>query len=181
MTNNAMIDLETLSTDPDGFICAIGAVAFDANGIDGSNTFYRTIKSQKGNGQIDADTVFWWLSQSKEAQNAFNSDTRSPLSPTIVHALTEFTMWCNRLHIKFVWGNGAAFDNVLLAKAYERNDMARPWPFWGDMCYRTIKNLHGRPANTPTREGTHHNALDDARYQAQHLIAMNTQVGGLIL
>jgi inhibitor of KinA sporulation pathway (predicted exonuclease) len=31
------------------------------------------------------------------------------------------------------------------------------------------------------RNGTHHNALDDARTQALHLIAINTAAGGIIL
>lgn len=176
--NNVMLDLETLSTDPDGFICAIGAVAFDANDV--GDTFYAVVKSPEGNGRIDAATVFWWLSQSKEAQNAFRDDNPQ-LYPNISQALIDFTLWCNLHRVKFVWGNGAAFDNVMLSQAYRRTGLKQPWPFWGDMCYRTIKNLHGRPGNTPTREGTHHNALDDAAYQAQHLIAMNAQVGGLIL
>ena len=176
---DVMIDLETLSTDPDGFICAIGAVAFDANGLGAE--FYATIKSPAGNGKIDAGTVFWWLEQSKEAQSAFNSE--DSLRPSLANALLDFADWMSQfgpMGDRRVWGNGATFDNVMLSAAYRRNGLNTPWPFWGDMCYRTIKNLHGAPSNTPTRDGTHHNALDDAKYQAQHLVYMHAQLGGLL-
>jgi exodeoxyribonuclease VIII len=45
------------------------------------------------------------------------------------------------------------------------------WEFWKDRCYRTIKNCY--PDVPFDRRGTHHNALDDARSQALHLIAIN--------
>jgi hypothetical protein len=174
--NNVMIDLEMLSTDPDGFICAIGAVAFDADGID--LPFYATIKTG-GNGVIDADTVFWWLEQSKEVQAEF--ERTDILYPTLSQALTDFSLWLSAQRVQFVWGNGAASDNVWLRQAYLRNGLALPWDLKRDMCYRTIKNLHGRPGDTPTQEDTHHNALNDATWQAEHLINMNRRVGGLIL
>ena len=177
--NNVMVDLESLSTDPDGFICAIGAVAFDANGPGAE--FYGTIVAPEGNGKIDAGTVFWWLKQSHEARAAFTAaDSRYD---TLAQALLDFSLWMYQFGPQAdrrVWGNGATFDNVMLASAYRRNNLQQPWPFWGDMCYRTIKNLHGSPSNTPTRDGTHHNALDDAKYPAAHLISMNAQIGGLI-
>jgi len=69
-----------------------------------------------------------------------------------------------------VWGNGAAFDNVILASAYRQANITQPWLFWNDRCYRTVKALS--PAVTMQRNGTHHNALDDAESQARHLIDM---------
>lgn len=73
-----------------------------------------------------------------------------------------------------VWGNGAAFDNVILRRAYERTSresMKAPWPHWNDRCYRTIKGLYGHQVKIE-RTGTHHHALDDAASQARHLIRM---------
>lgn len=69
-----------------------------------------------------------------------------------------------------VWGNGAAFDNVILASAYRRVTAGTPWQYWNDRCYRTVKALH--PDVPMQRTGDHHNALDDAISQAHQLIAM---------
>lgn len=66
-----------------------------------------------------------------------------------------------------MWGNGAAFDNAILANAYRAAGIKQPWELWNDRCYRTICAYYpGCPRNQP---GTPHNALDDARSQAEHL------------
>lgn len=172
--HNIMLDLETLSTRPGGFIGAIGAVAFDSSGL--GSEFYTVIRNPEGNGEVDADTVFWWLNQSEAARAALLDDRH--LCPSLRQALKNFAEWVTALGVKFVWGNGAAFDNVLMAEAYRRAGLERPWPFWGDMCYRTIKNLHGRSAELGGPAP--HHALADAKRQAEHLLVMDGRVGGLI-
>jgi inhibitor of KinA sporulation pathway (predicted exonuclease) len=67
-----------------------------------------------------------------------------------------------------VWGNGADFDNPILAAAYRATGISQGWKPYNGRCYRTIKNL--APQVRLVRTGTHHNALDDARAQAQHLL-----------
>jgi hypothetical protein len=74
-----------------------------------------------------------------------------------------------------MWGNGAAFDNVVLRNAFERAHLTPPWNFRQDMCYRTIKTLFP-DVEMPERVGKH-NALEDAKWQAQHLIAINKRYG----
>ena len=74
--------------------------------------------------------------------------------------------------IRLLSRNGAAFDNVILASAYRRNGTRQPWQFLNDRCYRTMKAQY--PAVKMQRNGTHHNAVDDAESQARHLIAMMT-------
>jgi exodeoxyribonuclease VIII len=74
-----------------------------------------------------------------------------------------------------VWGNGASFDNAILAQCYRAVGMDFPWKFWNDRCYRTLKNL---VLDVPfERTGTHHNALDDARSQAIHASAILRRMG----
>jgi len=77
-----------------------------------------------------------------------------------------------------MWGNGASFDNVILSETYLRLGMKAPWPFWKNKCYRTAKGMY--PAVEINRSGTHHNALDDARSQAEHLIAIDAAHGGFL-
>ena len=81
-------------------------------------------------------------------------------------ALDGFAMWLGDQNA-LVWGNGAAFDNVILRRAFERLGLDTPWSHWNDRCYRTIKNL--APAIVLERFGAHHSALDDAVSQTLHL------------
>lgn len=159
-----MIDLETLSTEPNAAILSLGAVTFDIDTRTLGPTFYRTIEDK--NGHVSTDTVLWWLSQSKEARSVF-SEKRIPLG----QALVEFDDWLatqyNPTEVK-LWGNGSDFDNIILASAYKRCALRQPWRYHHNCCYRTIRNLF--PDVPIEREGTYHNALDDAVTQAKHLI-----------
>jgi exodeoxyribonuclease VIII len=102
----------------------------------------------------------------------------------IVSALTAFDGWIenvtgsNSKILKGVWGNGASFDNTILTETYKRLGRTPPWPFWKDRCYRTVKSMF---PNVPMeRSGTHHNAMDDALTQAQHLIEINKVYGNFL-
>lgn len=70
-----------------------------------------------------------------------------------------------------VWGNGAAYDNVLLRGAYQRLYMPLPWEWRNDRCFRTLRKALPH-VEAPTREGTAHHALDDARHQALHAVRL---------
>lgn len=166
---NVMLDLEAMGRSPDAAITAIGAVAFDpVAGLVGDK-FYcivDLISAVDAGGKIDAATVIWWLKQSDAARAEI---CREGIS--IKRALTEFRDWLRTLAERDeirVWGNGVAFDNVILAGAYHRSDIRLPWHPKNDRDYRTLRAL--RPDIELARVGTHHNAVDDAESQAQHLI-----------
>lgn len=165
---HVMLDLETMGNTPDAPIVSIGACRFDENGV-GEDTFYRqiTLQSSVDSGaKMDPSTVIWWMKQEAEAQAAITDGG----GVDEWEALCDFNHWLkSEDEISGMWGNGAAFDNVILAQAYRRYGQDTPWPFWLDRCYRTIKNFS---AIQMDREGTHHNALDDAISQAKHLIAI---------
>lgn len=171
---NVMLDLETMGKGPDAAIVAIGAVKFDpATGL--GDTFYANVdlaSSVEHKGVMDASTVMWWMKQSDAARQRLVT----PDPVCIADALLRFEDWVNGgPHIQrpatdvAMWGNGAAFDNVILRGAYERLGLEPPWQFRGDRCYRTLKALHPE-VPLPPSEGTHHNALDDAVFQARHLL-----------
>lgn len=170
-----MVDLETMGTRPDAPITAIGAVAFAEDGI--IDTFYRVVdlkSSVDAGATIDPGTVMWWMEQSDEARSALAEPGMS-----IREALVEFAGFTGDFLEAGVWGNGASFDNVILSEAYKRIGMDAPWPFWKDKCYRTVKGIW--KDIKLDRVGTHHNALNDAESQAEHLIAINRAAGGGIL
>jgi exodeoxyribonuclease VIII len=163
-----MLDLETLDNGPTAAIVAIGAVMFDHTGTDHLNTFYSPVRVQSS---IDAgltvngSTIERWMEQSDAARAVFSEH-----APQLAEILQNFADWLPG-HCK-LWGNGASFDNAILSNAYRAVGHIQPWAFWDDRCYRTAV-----AGVTVKREqlGTHHNALDDARSQAEHLIAWAPQ------
>jgi hypothetical protein len=160
--NNIMLDLETMSDCSNAAIVSIGAVKFD---IAITDRFYCNIDLQSCLDcglSVSGSTIMWWLSQSGEARNAL------AIQPVpIKRALEDFAAWAG-IDPAVIWGNGAAFDNAILANAYRKTGIAQPWAFWNDRCYRTIRSLH--PDVEFKRVGIHHRSVDDAESQALHLI-----------
>lgn len=162
---HVMVDLETMGTRPNAPIIAIGAVMFNSNAI--LDEFYVNVdlESAVNDSQavVDPKTVLWWMEQSGEARSALRADKEN-----ILNALYDFREWIKPVDPDGVWGNGASFDNTILSETYRRMNLTPPWYFWQDRCYRTMKGMY--PQITMERSGVHHNALDDAKSQALHLI-----------
>jgi exodeoxyribonuclease VIII len=159
-----MLDMETMSTRSNAAIASIGATKFEVGkGI--TDKFYRTVdvKDCKSLGlNISKDTIQWWSEQNPAALAMLTKNT-APLG--IV--LSEFTEWFGPKSIP-TWGCGSDFDNVIMDNAYYALGRIRPWKFYHNRCYRTIKEIIQIPE--APREGTYHNALDDAIHQTNHLL-----------
>ena len=171
--SNIMIDLETMGTGSNAAILALGVVKFNTKGL--GDEFYAIIDlntSVKAGLSIDPSTIYWWLKQSDEARAALGRENESLFS-----ALKAFSAFVGDKDKAKIWGNGASFDNPILADAYRAVNLEQPWKFWNDMCYRTVKNLLGNNIEY-VFEGDKHNALDDAKSQALHLIKILTVMGG---
>ena len=168
-----MIDLETMDTRPTAAILSIGGVYFDpVKGL--GDEFYLKVNldsSVAAGLTVSEATQRWWEAQSAEARAVFD-DPRVELAL----ALSQFTRFITEAEDPDVciWGNGASFDNAILSNAYKALDVPQPWAFWNDRCFRTLKALRPHVA-LPEREGTHHNALDDAKHQARCAIALFNQ------
>lgn len=166
---NIMLDLETLGNNANSVIIAIGAVKFDKSGL--GEEFYEVIDAEscvQVGLTMDTSTVMWWMQQSDEARAAFKRKGGS-----LVNALNRFKSFCGAEDK--VWGNGASFDNTILSNAYRKALTEQPWKFWNDRCYRTMKSLY--PQVKMARQGTYHNALDDAKSQALHMIEISNVAG----
>lgn len=165
--HHIMLDLETLGQTAGSAVAAIGAVEFGDEGLTG-RTFYERIDWQTAINAgltIDGNTMKWWMEQSDEARG----ELVKPGKP-LREVLRLFANWIGPN--RYLWGNGADFDNAMLATAYAKTGIKQPWNFWNNRCYRTVKNLH--PAIKLEREGTYHHALDDAKSQATHLLKLLT-------
>jgi len=161
-----MCDLETLDVLPTGLIMSIGAVAFDPLGNEMGETFYTVINIDdcvKSGLSVSQSTVGWWMKQSPEAQKVMVEARET--DKTLLMALTEFSRFFKDNKLKYLWGNGAAFDNAMLSHAYSKAGIIQPWLCWHDMCFRTLKNINA-DIESPPRFGTYHNALDDSITQA---------------
>jgi exodeoxyribonuclease VIII len=172
---HVMMDLETLDTKPGAVLLSIGAVVFDCkNDLLGAE-FHQIINvasSVAAGLTISADTEAWWAKQSAEAQKTL-TDAKEGKGKDLKDALNAFGHYMDKLgppSKTCLWGNGSDFDNVLLIAAYERAKMTPPWKFYNNRCYRTLKSL--KPGIKLVREGTYHNALDDAKTQARHAIQL---------
>jgi exodeoxyribonuclease VIII len=168
---DVMVDLETMGNGPRAAIVAIGAVAFDlVAGIIGER-FYKVVdldSAVHSGGEMDAGTVLWWLQQSDAARAAIASG-----GETLYQVLSDFALFAytqSGADELRVWGNGAAFDNVILSSAFDAVNIPRPWSYRNDRCYRTVKEQF--PQIRIERVGEHHHALADAESQARHLIAI---------
>lgn len=172
--NDVMLDLETMGAGPDAAIVSIGAVAFDVERCCLGPGFYQTVTLQSSvdlGGVMDPATIVWWMEQDPAARAALQKSATH-----ISRALQGFTGFVDSirdgsgpspLDVR-IWGNGAAFDNVILRSSYRRSGSLPPWSFWNDRCYRTVKAMN--PGVRLVRIGTHHNAFMDAVSQAAHLL-----------
>lgn len=176
---NVMVDLETRGTRPGCCILSIGAVAFDEKGV--GETFYTVVDHascvQAGLFE-DPDTMRWWNNQSDQARKVV-TESESGEGLTLTSALLNFNVFLAKhggRNCK-LWGNGADFDNTILLAAYKAVGLSTGWGLYNNRCYRTVKSL--RPDLKIKRgDGTHHNALDDAVSQANHMIEiLNGKLG----
>lgn len=177
---HVMVDLETLGTVPGCCLLSIGACAFDPEtGEIGTDTYYTAVllDGQEENGlHTSESTLAWWAKQSAEARAVFSD-------PAAIHlpgALQSLNLWLVRVAgaDALVYGNGADFDNGILAAAYRVAQVPQGWKAYNGRCYRTLKTL--QPGVKLVREGTHHNALGDAISQAKHLLQI-VKAGGYTL
>lgn len=163
-----MLDLETLGTSPGCVIASIGAAKIKRGMV--VDTFYRTIEMQTCIGvgmTIDIETVCWWMKQADAARMEITEQ-----GCPIAVGLMQFAGWINCSCV-CVWGDGVSFDNAILSRAYELCRIEKPWHFTNDRCYRTLKAIHSDVLFATS--GIKHNALDDAKSQALHLIEIDAR------
>lgn len=182
--NHIMLDLETLGTVAGCCILSIGAVEFFPDtGTLGAEyyTIINTSSCEEHFLETSESTLAWWGKQAPEARMVL--DECAIGGPSLPDALHDFNRWLSQRGAPKdlrLYGNGADFDNPILMVAYHAaklkfyGDAGRG--FFGGRCYRTLKSLDELfgtrlAAHKITRHGgVHHNALDDAKAQARHLM-----------
>lgn len=171
---DVMLDLETLGTKPGDAVISVGAVLFDREtksigpGFSANIDIEQVIAAGFG---VTGGTIKWWFEQSDEARNQAVKDAHglTDVLMGLAEFLTNGEGGVNK-NLK-VWGNGAAFDNVLLREMYQRLGLQEPWVHWNDRCFRTVRAEHDpKKLLQPDFDGERHNAYADALHQAKWLV-----------
>lgn len=169
-----MLDVESMGIGPYAALVGIGAVFFDENTGLGAE-FYRAINlatSVKRNtdagyiGVLDPSTIMFWLGQDDAARQAIMWNTNH-----VDEALADFVQFttsrvpADQLR---VWGCSPTFDCQKVQHALQASSLDTPWRYYNERCYRTIRERNPS-VEQDEREGLH-NALEDAKFQAEHLL-----------
>ena len=163
---HVMIDLETWGLVPGCAVRSIGAVAFDPRGARGA-TFYENIATDDSLGLTrDPDTVRWWAEQSDAARAALLVN-QQPLARVV----NQLHLWLDEQRPTHVWSHGASFDLPIWQVAASKLGARVPWDHRAVRDTRTLFEIAGLDVRTVPQVGTSHNALDDACFQADCVIA----------
>lgn len=196
------IDLETPVTSGAGILSA-GLVPFDElTGIvyDNCALYVRCRTAEVLDaGHINGSTLLWWMEQREEARAELYRDQKSamPYASAIADVLGYMheirnTMFNPQKAMLMPLGNSNRFDlGILEATALalelvpknERGEKQLPWAFWNELDLRTreydCRMFAGKNVRDAVmRRGTHHNAVDDAVFQAAKFIAAGQLLGG---
>ena len=164
---DVMLDLETLSTDSNGVIVSISAVQcnMETGEVGESIEIGLKIQEQLDKGAvIDGDTVMWWLSQPKSAQNELTRLYQHKVSV----GLDTLSMFLKKVQCNALWGNSSTFDNVMLRNLYNRHGIRLEIPFWADRCVRTRVADRGINTKDVVFDGIKHRGIDDCLHQIKY-------------
>ena len=165
MPIHAMIDLETLATDPHATILTIGGVKFNPETSDEPHSefyFKLDVDEQSALGRTqDPGTIDWWSKQDPRImEEAFGEEDRVGLK----HFLSHMTKWM--VGVDVLWGHGYGFDVTIVETLYRQMATPIPWNFWQVRDGRTLIGLLDRDPRKDMQTDLH-NALKDSYYQAK--------------
>lgn len=174
MTTHAMIDLETLSTNPDATILTVGGVKFNPyNSVEPSQGMYFRVdfeQQSKINRHVMQDTLDWWGQQDpKIMEEALGDEGRISLDATI----KTINKWS--VGVDVFWCQGPLFDYAILQNLYAQMNQPVPWQYWQIRDSRTLFSLVPKDPNEK-RTGLH-NALEDCYFQAKKVQKVYKQLG----
>ena len=161
--SDVMIDIETLGRAPGCVVLSVGAVVFNHGGLMSEFEVNIDIKSSMDYGlTIEADTLLWWMAQGLK---------ELPDTISLAEAATRFSAWFKVVQPSRVWANSPSFDCVIWGHAMECASVGRSWTYKQTRDMRTAKEL--LPFDVDSSKinfGETHNALVDAKWQAEYLI-----------
>ena len=169
--NNLMIDIETLGKTVGSVVTQIGAVYFDPISGEIGTEFKMNIDLEDSLAlgyDIDAKTLKWWFGQPNEARMSF---LMNPIPTTVDSVLKQLHSFAR--HATQYWSH-ATFDMPMLEYLYASEGIQSPFRYTRTRDIRTAIELSGIDRNKLfgmfKREGNHHTAVDDCKYQVKYLV-----------
>lgn len=175
---SAMIDLETLSLQPDAAVVSIGVAIFDEENVIHVESW--ALAPSSIHGHMDPQTIAWWMHEDRDAarQATFGGNIAG------FTAGFGFKTLLAMHNVEEVWANDPEFDLVVLKQWWQRqnsNIHTPPVPHLGDWpinyrhsrSFRTIMAECARLGHdTKDLRGfyTAHEAGEDAAAQARAVI-----------
>jgi hypothetical protein len=163
MTTHAMIDLETLSTNPNAVILTVGGVKFNPyNSEEPTQPMYFRVDvdSQTAMGRdVMQETLDWWSTQPKEISEEALGDTDRISLEEMIRTINRFSVG-----VDVFWCQGPLFDYAILQNLYTQLGHPQPWQYWQIRDSRTLFSLY---RETDVAKIDAHNALADCDYQAK--------------
>lgn len=160
-----MIDIETLGTRSTSAIVQIGACYFSRRTGQIGKTFSMNVIRHDHyiDFTTDKSTLDWWNAQSSEAKEAVFNNGKD-----IEKVLKELSFFLKN-KAKYLWSH-ATFDIPIICHAYDICGMKIPVHYRQMRDIRTLLDLAGIGHSNLKREGIHHNALDDCKFQVQYCV-----------
>ena len=176
--NSAMIDLETLSLDPDACVVSIGVAIFNDEQVIEVKSWELDMKYV--NGHIDPSTVAWWMHPDRDAarQATFGG------SHSIFTAGYELKTLLATHNVEEVWANDPEFDLVVLKRWWMRNSekgQLGDWPInykWSRSFRTVMAEAQRLGHDTNQLRGFYiaHDAGEDAASQARAVIGARRMI-----
>lgn len=174
---DVMIDFETFGKGINKAICQVGACYFDkTTGEIGKKARWHVDARthEKLGGVLDADTVYWWLTQSDEARKSLVPDEKS-LFYSIEEAMGGLNVFL--ADADRIWSH-ATFDFVTLTDTLRALGIKPLFPYKAGMDLRTLTYLAKVSPQDFTRDGIHHDGLEDAIFQVKYCVAALNKIQG---
>ena len=171
---HAMIDLETLSTNPNATILTIGGVKFDPYSFTepSQGMYFRVdVDSQTAMGRdVMQETIDWLATQPKEiSEEALGDEDRIDLK----YLIKQINKWS--VGVDVFWCQGPLFDYAILQNLYTQLGHPVPWQYWQIRDSRTLFSLVPKDHDEIRKEA--HNALADCYFQAKKVQKVYKQLG----
>lgn len=160
---DVMIDIETMGVRSTSMIVQIGACYFDRETGEVGRTFKTNIQHNTDDFTIDWSTISWWLEREETARQSILGDAVS-IEEAVV-TLRDFLE-----DATYIWSH-ATFDIPILLNAFDKCNEKFPIHYTKMRDIRTLVDIkNDNKKSTIPREGTHHDALDDCKYQVAYCV-----------
>lgn len=167
--NDVMIDFETLGVSPEAVIVQVAGVYFDRYTGETYDEILINIDIQSVIDEgfiMDWSTINFWLSQNKEAQQSVFDNAIDRVK--IIPAMKEFNDFL-KMPYTSIWSH-KDFDFVLLRNYLKLLGIEPTFDFRAGKDIRTLTDLANISSKDYPREGIHHNALDDCKFQIKYCV-----------